>query len=39
VLSLAESPAVALEGLMPRAADGARVRELAERGEWMRKRA
>ena len=32
-----ESPGVALEGLMPRAADRGRVRELAERGEWMRK--
>ncbi len=32
----AEPPAVALEGLMPRAADRGRVRELAERGEWMR---
>ena len=32
----AEPPAVALEGLMPRAADRGRVRELDERGEWMR---
>jgi hypothetical protein len=29
-------PAVALEGLMPRAADLGHVRELAERGEWTR---
>jgi len=32
-----ESPGVAVEGLMPRAADRGRVRQLAERGEWMRK--
>jgi len=34
-----EPPAFALEGLMPRAADRGWVRELAERGEWMRKQA
>jgi carbamoyl-phosphate synthase large subunit len=36
VFPWAEAPAVALEGLWPRAADRRNVRTLAERGEWTR---